>query len=259
MESVKAENVEKVEKNKSLPIYYKSFSGKTELDESNRKVSGYFANFDTIDSHQDIIRKGAFLKSINERGPESTGNRKIKYLHQHNLSEISGPLTSLFEDDFGLGFEGSIEKTAFGDIILERYMNGTYNEHSFGFLYVFDKCEWIKVPARVEGTGEEIEVDAFECKELQMFEGSVVTFGSNQNTPFTGFKGEVSDIEKMLDDELKFLLKHSPNYDYELRLRQYYAKQFSLASDLAVKNTKDELKPKEVQTETLDFLRHISR
>ena len=42
-----------------------------DLDIPNRQVAVYLAHFDNIDSDNDIIRKGAFTKSILERGPES--------------------------------------------------------------------------------------------------------------------------------------------------------------------------------------------
>ena len=48
----------------------------------SRQVKGYFASFDTLDSDRDIIRKGAFTKSIQERGVNSTGNRKIAHLRK---------------------------------------------------------------------------------------------------------------------------------------------------------------------------------
>ena len=47
-----------------------------DIDEKEGIVSGYFASFDTIDSDNDVIRKGAFKKSIQERGPLSSGNRR---------------------------------------------------------------------------------------------------------------------------------------------------------------------------------------
>jgi len=83
-------------KNVNAPLLYKFASGDMQLPtEQSRKVSGYFSNFNSIDSDQDIIRSGAFAKSIAERGPESKSNRQIKYLHQHIMKELCGPVTSL--------------------------------------------------------------------------------------------------------------------------------------------------------------------
>ena len=51
-----------------------------DIDEGNRQVVIYLSDFDTLDSDNDIIRKGAFKKSIKERGPISSSNRKSKWL-----------------------------------------------------------------------------------------------------------------------------------------------------------------------------------
>lgn len=241
-----------IKKNTGSPIIYKSVSLNTKADSQSRIVSMYLASFNTIDSDCDIIRKGAFAKSIQERGPESNSNRQIKYLHQHCIKEPIGVFKMLKEDNLGLYAEALIESTPIGDIMLERYANGTYKEHSIGFQYVWEKCQWVDLPNTVtvpmeledEDENEASKtIQAFECKELNLFEGSVVTFGANENTPFLGFKGSHDDIEKILDDELKYLLKNAPNYEYELSLRQLYAKQKSLISSLAEHNTKENNKP----------------
>ena len=239
-----------LEASKLAPIKYKSTDFKSEINENSRTVSGYFASFDTIDSDNDVIKNGAFSKSIKERGPETDSNRQIKFLHQHNVLEVAGPIKDLFEDSFGRGFVAEVEKTPMGDVILERYKNGTYREHSIGFQYMLEKCDWIQMESDVNG--QKINIDVFECKELNLFEGSVVTFGANENTPFTGFKGTVEDRFKQLEDEFKFLVKHSPNFEFEMQLRQYFYKQNSLLTELAAKDTKDSLKPDE-NNEVLEY------
>lgn len=243
-------------------IYYKSFATKFEqTDFASRKVSGYFSAFNIIDSDSDIIRKGAFAKSISERGPASTGNRKIAYLVQHDMKSIAGPLLKLGEDDYGLAFEGDIEQTPMGDIVLERYKNGTYREHSFGFQYVWEKCNFIDVPMDEDAQGGYSNEDGktmqvFECKELNLFEGSVVTFGANSATPFTGFKGSNEDLVKYLHDELEFILRKSNmSYENEIGIRALWAKQISLAESLAgnaaTKDAKRAEKPKGMRLETI--------
>lgn len=240
--------------NKNNPIHYKGSALKFDRPQSEtRTVSGYFAAFDTIDNDMDVIRKGAFAKSLEERGVRSTSNRKIKYLHQHNPLEMAGAFVDLKEDDYGLYFEAIIERTPLGDVILERYSNGTYTEHSIGFKYVADKCNFIEMPIESSSTTaprgdsniavSQVGIQVFECKELNLFEGSVVTWGANMNTPFVGFKGTKEDAIKELKTELDFLLKHAPNYDYELQLRRLYHKQISLLESTAVVNTKEASKP----------------
>lgn len=233
--------MQKFAKNTNSPIYYKATANTVQVpDTTNRVASAYYASFNTIDAEMDIIRKGAFLKSINDRGPSSTSNRQIKFLHQHNIQEPCATFNTLQEDSNGLIGEHKIEKSALGDIIIERYANGIYKEHSFGFQYVWDKCNWIEVPSEDD---KEKTTEAFECKELNLFECSVVTFGCNQNTPFLGFKGTHEDLIKQLESELNYLIKNAPNYEYELSVRQLYAKQMSFAKELVANNTKEESKP----------------
>ena len=69
----------------------KSLSLKIEdVDEGSRKVVGYLSAFDTLDSDNDIIRKGAFAKSIKERGVESSSNRQIAHLRNHDWEHQIG-------------------------------------------------------------------------------------------------------------------------------------------------------------------------
>ena len=51
-----------------------------DLSLGKREVEMYLSRFDTIDSDNDMIVKGAFEKSIKERGPESSSNRNIAFL-----------------------------------------------------------------------------------------------------------------------------------------------------------------------------------
>ena len=46
-----------------------------DVEPKTRRVTVMLSKFDTIDSDNDIIRMGAFSKSIMERGPESSSNR----------------------------------------------------------------------------------------------------------------------------------------------------------------------------------------
>ena len=73
--------------NNKLNSTYKIKSHSLEIkdvDAKSRKVSMYLAHFGNIDSDQDMIVKGAFSKSLQERGVESTSNRKIAFLRHHD-------------------------------------------------------------------------------------------------------------------------------------------------------------------------------
>jgi len=118
-----------------------------------------------------------------------------------------GKFTVLIEDDKGLYFEAEMDNTALGDETLIQYESGSLNQHSIGYQYVWDKIEYDK------------EADAYICKELNLWEGSVVTIGANENTPFTGFKSlelitEKTKVQKELN---KILNELDEKQGYELR------------------------------------------
>ena len=99
----------------------------------SRQVKGYFSSFDTIDSDRDVMRKGAFAKSIKEIGPQSTSNRKAAHLRDHDFSHQIGKIDELFEDSKGLGFVSTLGRSTKGEDALRDYQDGILREHSFGF------------------------------------------------------------------------------------------------------------------------------
>ena len=72
-----------------------------DLDIQTRRVKIMLANFDSLDSDKDIIRKGAFKKSIEERGPGSASNRKIAFLRYHDWEHPIGKFVHLEETNEG--------------------------------------------------------------------------------------------------------------------------------------------------------------
>lgn len=141
-----------------------------DVDSKSRIVTGYLSAFGNVDSDNDIIVRGAFQKSINERF------NSIFFLYQHDWSKPLGKFNKLEEDDKGLYFEASIVETSYGLDQLKLYESGLVAEHSIGFQVIKD--EWDK--------NTEIRT----LKELKLYEGSAVTLGANSSTPFTGFKSQ---------------------------------------------------------------------
>ena len=152
-----------------------------DIDIKSRIVTGYLSAFGNVDSDNDIIEKGAFTKSINERFND------IFYLQQHDWSRPLGKFTKLEEDEKGLYFEGEIINTSFGEDQLKLYEAGIVKEHSIGFIAV--KSE--------KGSNARI------IKEVKLYEGSAVTLGANSNTPFLGFKSSVNEVKDLYKKILK--------------------------------------------------------
>lgn len=207
------------------PVVYKSFSGEIlKADEASRTVSGYLASFGNKDSDGDVLVKGCFAKSIAERGPESATARKIAYLYMHNMADPIGHFTVLKEDDNGLYFEAVIDKIPQGDRVLTQYISGTLNQHSVGIRYVWDKCQYMDYVG-----ADGVKSEAFFCYEVQLFEGSVVTLGSNENTPFMGLKSESIESERnALIRQTEQILK-GLDTETQYSLRQLISKHVALA------------------------------
>lgn len=169
-----------------------------DVDIPSMTVSGYFSKFNNIDRDGDIIVQGAFKKTIKERGPKSA-KPEIAYLLQHDSWKPLGKITELKEDSIGLYFEAKISDTSYGLDTLKLYRDGVYNQHSIGFNIM-------KSSDFVEGGNNYQEI-----QEVKLWEGSVVTWGANADTPFTGFKGYSQD-EK--ESRIKLIIKAIKGGDF---------------------------------------------
>ena len=156
-----------------------------DIDVKSRIVTGYLSSFGNVDSDNDIIEKGAFSKSINERLSE------IFYLQQHDWSKPLGKFKVLQEDEKGLYFEGEIINTSFGEDQLKLYEAGIVKEHSIGFTTVKSDFK------------QENENYIRIIKEVKLYEGSAVTLGANSQTPFLGFKSSVNEAKDLYKKILK--------------------------------------------------------
>ena len=88
------------------------------------------------------------------------------------------------------------------------------------------------------------EKDEFNWYELEAYEGSVLTLGSNPNTPFTGFKSFANGLDMVNDwaDQADKLLK-GIDYKKELELRNIFQKYQSLLEYAAGEITAYKKKP----------------
>jgi len=172
---------------KSFNAYnLKSFGNELkDIDLTKRRVAVYLNTFDVMDSDMDVIRRGAFSKSILERGPQSDSNRKIAFLRFHDWEKQIGKFIELSEDEKGLFAIGELGNSTLGNDALNDYQDGIIREHSIGFRYVKDKIKFIEDGSTDIG-------GYYEVNEVMLWEGSAVTFGSNEFT-------QVVDVAKGLD------------------------------------------------------------
>jgi HK97 family phage prohead protease len=155
-----------------------------DVDTEKRSVAGYFAVFGNVDLDGDVIERGAFTKSIRERGPE--GKQLIKYLLDHDKTKTIGKITKLSEDDKGLYFEAKIGTHTLGDDFIEMLKSEIINQASIGFKTVKEQYDQVMKANRI--------------KEVMLYEGSSVQFlGANPEAGNTWFKS--------MDDALEYLAK----------------------------------------------------
>jgi len=203
-----------------------------DLDEGSRKVALYLSRFDVMDSDNDIIRRGAFTKSIQERGPMAASNRKIAFLRYHNWEMPIGKFTELSEDNNGLFAVAQLGNSTLGNDALADYKDSIINEHSIGFKYVKDKIKFIE-DATLEMGG------FYEINEVNLFEGSAVTFGANEFTPVVEVaksEGRIETLDK-LGLEINTVLKALRNgqgsddrlYNLEMKLKYLNGQLLTLA------------------------------
>jgi HK97 family phage prohead protease len=179
-------------KDNSIGLSIKDVDGKKGL------VTGYFADFNSIDSDGDIIMPGAFVKSITQNGPESRKPR-IKHLMNHDVSKPLGVVTVLKEDGKGLYYESKIGSHELGEDFIKMAESGLITEHSIGYRTI--KYNQLK-PWTDWKEGEAVR----ELVELKLYEGSSLTaWGANMNTPLTGMKTEQKIIA--INNRMDVLIK----------------------------------------------------
>src|SRR5262249_43031287 len=103
-----------------------------DLDTVQGIICGYASSFNVEDDGGDIVLPGAFTKTISEWGPTSRQPR-IKFLYQHDSTQLLGVPQVLTEDSYGLYFEAKIADTALGRDVLALYQAGVITEHSIGY------------------------------------------------------------------------------------------------------------------------------
>lgn len=146
------------------------------VDMAKQTVEGYLSAWDVVDSDTDMLMRGAFKKSIQERGPKSQGNRKIAFLRGHSTDKPVGKFLELYEDEVGLKYVAKMSESTLGRDTLTLIQEGILNEHSIGYMRIEGKEKW---------NGKFNEVN-----EVMLFEGSILTFGSNSQTPVINVKSD---------------------------------------------------------------------
>ena len=216
-----------------------------DIDTKNGIVTGYWSAFNNLDYDDDIIKPGAFAKTIAERGP--IGTNEIFFLNQHNWAQPLGKPTLLEERAQGLYHETPVnDKTSYGKDALELMGSGLVIQNSIGYVAM----KWSNV-VKDDAT---YEWDTYrEISEIKLYEGSCVTLGANDQTPFTGFK---SLTPQQINDQVGIMMKLLRNGTLtdetfallEIAVKQYGSQLYELGKKSLVeaeppKGTQEEAKP----------------
>lgn len=158
----------------------------------NTVISGYASVFGVRDSHNDIIKKGAF---------QSAAAQKTKLLWQHDVEKPIGVVKFLKEDEYGLLIEAEINNNTIAGseaaaLIKQQAVSGL----SIGFA--IKSSDYNQEGSRV--------IDDIELREV-----SIVTFPANEHAEIRCVKKidfeEESDKHKKLV-ELATLIKQLEGY-----------------------------------------------
>jgi HK97 family phage prohead protease len=139
----------------------------------NGLFEGYASVFGEKDLGGDIVEKGAFTKSLAQRGP-----RGVKMLADHDSTKRIGVWLDLAEDDHGLRVKGQI--TTEKQIGQEAYIdlkNGSLDTMSIGYRTISDQQDG-RQRARL-------------LKQVDLWEISLVTFPMLPSARVDAVKGDM--------------------------------------------------------------------
>ena len=137
--------------------------------EADGRFAGYASVFGNVDAQRDVVRKGAFLRSLRERA------EPLQLLWQHRWDEPIGAIERIFEDARGLYVEGRLlTHVARAKEALALMKSGVVKGLSIGYT--------VKHARRNPDTGVR------ELLEIDLWEVSIVTMPANHAAQVTVVK-----------------------------------------------------------------------
>lgn len=154
-----------------------------DIDMGSRTVIAHASIFGNIDSDDDIIQRGAYLKTIQENGPN--GKNRVWHLFNHETEYPLSKPKVLREDEKGLYFESTMPDTEMANDILKLYEAGYLTEHSV----------WIRIIKAQEQVIESRQVRVI--SEVALMEVSSVLWGANEMAQTIGLKS-IDDLNRRI-------------------------------------------------------------
>ena len=145
------------------------------IEESTGVITGYGSVFGNVDSWGDVVEKGAFLRTIEQRN--------IPILWQHNSDEPIGLWDEISEDDYGLKMRGHllIDDVAKAKEAYALVKSGVVNGLSIGYIpkdYSYDVENYRHI------------------SDVNLYEVSLVTFPANEKAIITDIKSDDLNIRR---------------------------------------------------------------
>lgn len=170
---------------------YKDFEVQCKYrDEGNGSVEGYASTWiRKPDSYGDIVKQGAFAKTLKERWK---GGKGIPFLWSHKMDDLHAFIgtAEAEEDEKGLHFVATFDDTPEAQKVRDLYKDGRLCKFSFAY--------------DVKEAGEvtlENNQHAYELRELELFEISAVTIPANDDAEMvdvkSGRRNSKSDADKL--------------------------------------------------------------
>jgi len=158
----------------------KAYHDDDEEDKNYGTFEGYGSVFGNKDLGNDVIERGAFLKSLKKRKPQN-----VKLLYQHKSDMPIGVFDEIREDNHGLVVKGRLAlKTQAGAEAYELLKMGALDGLSIGFRVNPKEVSYDK-----RGNRRII-------KEVDLMEVSLVTFPMNPQATVRSVKGEEISIRE---------------------------------------------------------------
>lgn len=145
-----------------------------------RTFSGYGSVFGNVDSHGDVIAKGAFRRTLQEH---AAANTMPAMLSQHGGGPFGGEMmpigvwTSMVEDELGLRVEGRLSDTDRGQEAYILLKDGALSGLSIGY------------EVRQSTIGTRAGEPKRTLTDIELWEVSLVTFPSNRRARVEAVKG----------------------------------------------------------------------
>lgn len=153
----------------------KSMQFKADTLGDDGTFSGYCNVFDIKDSYGDVVKKGAFINSLDSWQAK---NKMPPILWQHDRGQVIGVWTKLYEDDKGLYGEGKL------------FIDDIAKAKEAHFLIKHGAIDGLSIGYHTKKWHYDNDNKVLELRELDLKEISVVTFPANTDSQIDKVKAD---------------------------------------------------------------------